>query len=170
MTKLHSDDRSLEEIRENRRGIPSPSPNEKLFIPDDEAQRRPKIEISISISERLALHPRRHLQQRPKDQPPSRMAQIGDLNDQFSIIRELEHRLLFFDRRRIISIDDYRIRLNLESKLGVHSNYLDLEQLRTFWNICRSTPDFPYDVQVAVADMRERFESLSLRDFMCHCG
>ncbi|GAB2288238.1 hypothetical protein Dimus_022579 [Dionaea muscipula] len=74
----------------------------------------------------------------------------------------------FFDGRRIISIDDCKIRLNLESKLRVRSNYLDLEQLRTFWNICRSTPDFPYDVQVAVANMRDRFESLSLRDFMSH--
>ncbi|GAB2296583.1 hypothetical protein Dimus_030694 [Dionaea muscipula] len=74
----------------------------------------------------------------------------------------------FFDGRRIISIGDVRIRLNLESKLGVRSNYLDVEKLRTFWNVCRSTPDFPYDVQVAVAGVRERFESLSLRDFMYH--
>ncbi|GAB2277141.1 hypothetical protein Dimus_011849 [Dionaea muscipula] len=74
----------------------------------------------------------------------------------------------FFDGRRIISIGDVRIRLNLESKLGVCSNYLDLEKLRIFWNVCRFSPDFPHDVRVAVADVRERFENLLLTDFMSH--
>ncbi|GAB2290583.1 hypothetical protein Dimus_024864 [Dionaea muscipula] len=72
----------------------------------------------------------------------------------------------FFDGRRIISIADYRIRLNFSSKVGVRSNFLDLGKLRTFWTACHSDPDLPADVLAAVADMRERIETLSLRDLV----
>ncbi|GAB2299754.1 hypothetical protein Dimus_033808 [Dionaea muscipula] len=55
----------------------------------------------------------------------------------------------------IVSIANYRIRLNFSSKVGVRSKFLDLEKLRAFWTICRSNPDLPADVLAAAADMRE---------------
>ncbi|GAB2271390.1 hypothetical protein Dimus_006230 [Dionaea muscipula] len=72
----------------------------------------------------------------------------------------------FFDWRRIVCIEDYRIRLNLSSKLGLRSHNLDLDKLEPYWNVCRTLPDLPTDVLAVAANIAERIENLSSGDFM----
>ncbi|GAB2267957.1 hypothetical protein Dimus_002934 [Dionaea muscipula] len=72
----------------------------------------------------------------------------------------------FFDGIRIVSIDDYRIGLNLLSKLEMPSHKLDMDKFQTFWKVCRMSPNFPDDVITAAAGLTERIENMSLVDFI----
>ncbi|GAB2265417.1 hypothetical protein Dimus_000474, partial [Dionaea muscipula] len=72
----------------------------------------------------------------------------------------------FFDGRRIVCIEDYRIRLNLSSKLGLRSHNLDLDKLKAYWNVCRTLLDFPTDVLTAAFNIVERIENVPLGDFI----